>query len=206
MVLAVSTLGPSSCSHVRFLSTTLSGDLNTGRRWRTISSEPVDGAGQESGGANSRTVDWGDDGDDDGVSAMTSVTEANLPARDNAGSPTGFGPGPAAASNATGLVGRRADLAVDTALLRRAAELLDDAVAAFRGGGSCEVFRCPLSDTSLGDSAAGREVVAAAARRVAGAVDGAGALALRVATAAEKLRATAQHFDLAEADAIPGPR
>jgi len=106
---------------------------------------------------------------------------------------------------ASGPVGR-ADLAVDTALLRRAADLLDDAVAALRGDSGCEVFHSPLSDTSLGDSAAGREVVAAADRRVIGAVDGAGSLALRVAYAAEKVRVTARHFDLAEAGAIQGPR
>ena len=99
-----------------------------------------------------------------------------------------------------------ADLTVDTPLLRRAAEIVDHAAVAYRGDGTCEVFRSPLSDTSLGSSAAGREVVATASRRVAEAIDGAQALALRVATAAEKLRETAHHFELAEDSAIPGPR
>ena len=101
---------------------------------------------------------------------------------------------------------QHADLTVDTALLRATAEVLDDAVGAYRGDDTCEVFRCPLSETSLGTSAAGREVVAAAGRRGVDSVDGARTLALRVAAAAERLRTAAQHFDLAEASAIPGPR
>lgn len=102
--------------------------------------------------------------------------------------------------------GQTADLTVDTQMIRRAAEIVDHAAEAYRGDGTCEVFRCPLSDTSLGTSAAGREVVAAAGRRVLEAVHGAQALALRAATAAEKLRAAARQFELAEASAIPGPR
>jgi len=99
-----------------------------------------------------------------------------------------------------------AGLTVDTSLLRRAAEIMDHAAVAYRGDGTCEVFRSPLSDTSLGSSAAGREVVTTASRRVAEAIDGAQALALKVAAAAEKLRETAHHFELAEDSAIPGPR
>ncbi len=98
------------------------------------------------------------------------------------------------------------DLTVDTALIRRAAAMLDDAAHAYRGQDSGEVLRCPLTDTSLGSSAAGREVVDAAARRVIEAVDGARALALRVEAAAEKLRSSAQGFDDTEGSVGRGPR
>ena len=84
--------------------------------------------------------------------------------------------------------------------------MVDHAAEALRGDGICEVFRSPLSDASLGPSAAGREVAAAAGRRVTEAVDGARALALRVARAAEKIRAAAEQFERAEAGQIPGPR
>jgi len=102
--------------------------------------------------------------------------------------------------------GRTADLTVDTPLLRRAAEIADHAADALRGDGTCEVFRSPLSDGGLGHSAAGREVVAAAGRRVLEAVDGARALAVRVAVAAEKIRTAAEQFERAETGAIRGTR
>jgi len=115
-----------------------------------------------------------------------------------AGEAAGSSPGPAA--------GGSADLIIDTALLRRVAEMVDHAAEALRGDGTCEVFRSPLSDASLGPSAAGREVAVAAGRRVTEAVDAARALALRVARAAEKIRAAAEQFERAEAGQIPGPR
>jgi len=102
--------------------------------------------------------------------------------------------------------GLTADLTVDTPLLRRAAEIADQAANALRGDGTCEVFRNPLSDAGLGSSAAAREVVEAAGRRVLEAVDGARALALRVAMAAEKIRTAAEQFERAETGAIRGPR
>lgn len=102
--------------------------------------------------------------------------------------------------------GQPADLTVDTPRLRRAAEMVGDAADALRGDGTCEVFRSPLSGASLGPSAAGREVVAAADRRVRDAVDGARALALRAAETAEKIRVAAEQFERAEAGAMQGPR
>jgi len=98
------------------------------------------------------------------------------------------------------------DFTVDTALIRQAAGMLDDAGHTYRGHDSCEVFRCPLDDASLGPSAAGREVVDAAGRRVIQAVEGAQALGLRVAATADGLRGCAKAFDATESLTGRGPR
>jgi|GEM_PF-5920443 len=124
------------------------------------------------------------------------------------------------------------DLAVETTLLRQAADILDDAAAAFAGGGAGggrgggdpgggaysggggnrgaaghlagDCPSCPLSDTSLGRSAVGREVVEAASRRVEQAVEATRLLAGLVSVTADKLRITAAAFDAAEFAAV-GP-
>ena len=125
------------------------------------------------------------------------------------------------------------DLIVETALLRRAADVVADAAAAICGiessvgsgyaagaGGSpggngypvgpdhpgdgCP--QCPLSDASLGRSAAGREAVEAASRRVFQAVQATRMLAALVSGTAEALRITANAFDAAESPALGPPR
>lgn len=90
------------------------------------------------------------------------------------------------------------DLAVDTALLRQAADVLDDAAALFAGRASPDIANFPLSDVSLGRSAVAREVVEAAGRRVAQALESAVLVAAIATTNAEKVRCAATAFDLAE--------
>lgn len=97
------------------------------------------------------------------------------------------------------------DLLVDTALMRQAAQLLDDAAVVFEGGTACMVFRCPLTDSSLGTSALAREVAGAAARRVQHGVDAARMLAAVAAETGAKLRVAAGTFDAAELSGS-GPR
>ena len=100
------------------------------------------------------------------------------------------------------------DLTVETTLIRQAADVLDDASAAFDSGAACEVFRCPLTDGSLGSSALAREVVGAASRRVTQATEAARRLSILAADAAGKLRTAAGAFEAAETAAIAadGPR
>lgn len=97
------------------------------------------------------------------------------------------------------------DLSVDTALLRQAADLLEDAAAAFDGGAACVVYRCPLTDSSLGSSALAREVVSAAARRVEQGVEATRMLAAAATDTGVKLRIAADTFDAAEMSGS-GPR
>ena len=97
------------------------------------------------------------------------------------------------------------DLAVETDLIRQAADVLDEAASSFDP--SCEqAWDCPLTDESLGSSAVAREVAGAAARRVLQACEVARSLAGLSTDAASRLRAASDAFDAAEAAAIAGPR
>jgi hypothetical protein len=98
------------------------------------------------------------------------------------------------------------DLAVDTALLRQAANVLDDASALLAGRASPEIAVFPLGDASLGRSAVAREVVDAAGRRVAQAYESAVLLAAMATDVAEKTRCAATAFDLAETANAAAPR
>jgi hypothetical protein len=98
------------------------------------------------------------------------------------------------------------DLAVDTDLLRQAADVLDDVSALFDGRASPEVPVFPLTDASLGNSAVAREVVAAARRRVEQAIESTVLLAALLTDDAEKLRRTETAFATAEAAVPVQPR
>ena len=97
------------------------------------------------------------------------------------------------------------ELMVDTALIRQAADVLQDAVSALDPG--CEpIGDCPLTDDSLGRSAVAREVAGAAARRVLQACAAARLLAAQVGDTATSLRNSASAFDAAESSIIAPPR
>lgn len=96
------------------------------------------------------------------------------------------------------------DLAVETALIRQAADVMDDAASAFDPGRSA--WDCGLTDDSLGSSAVAREVAGAAARRLRQAGEAARSLAVLAEDAAGKLRTAAAAFDAAEDAAIARPR
>ncbi|MEP6562932.1 MAG: hypothetical protein ABJD68_17870 [Nakamurella sp.] len=98
------------------------------------------------------------------------------------------------------------DLAVETDLLRQAADLLDDASAIFDGRTSPALPGCPLTDSSLGNSAVAREVVGAARRRVSQAIEAAVLLAAAATDGAGRLRGTAMAFDNTEATVPAQPR
>ena len=97
------------------------------------------------------------------------------------------------------------DLAVQTPLIRQAADVLDDASFDFVGS-MCDVFPSPLTDASLGASAVAREVVDAASRRVRHAAEAARRLSELATDTAEKLRLAATAFEDAESCAIAPPR
>jgi hypothetical protein len=97
------------------------------------------------------------------------------------------------------------DLAVQTALIRQAADVLDDATTTFGAGGlasSCAL----LHDGSLGPSAAAREVATAATRRVEQALEVARLLADHASETSGRLRAAAAAFEAAESSAMAPPR
>ena len=98
------------------------------------------------------------------------------------------------------------DLAVDTDLLRQAADVLDDASAVFSGPTSSARLDFPLTDSSLGRSAVAREVVGAAQRRVTQAIEVAAQLATLATDSAGRVRSTATSFDNAEAAVPAQPR
>ena len=98
------------------------------------------------------------------------------------------------------------DLEVETALLRQAADVVDDAATAFAGDGMNGAFRYPLTNHSLGHSAAAREVVEAASRRVQHATKAARQLAELALDMAARLRVVATAFETAENSAIAPPR
>ena len=95
------------------------------------------------------------------------------------------------------------DLAVETATIRWAADVLDEASEAYEGGVACRVFHCPLGDASLGHSAVAREVVAGALRRVDQALEAARQLARLSSAGAAALRTAAAAFDAAESSLAP---
>jgi hypothetical protein len=97
------------------------------------------------------------------------------------------------------------DLAVETALIRQAAQVLDDAWLSFSTGGQATMCS-PLHDGSLGSSAVAREVAGAASRRVEQAVQAAALLADRTRETANGLRTVAAAFDDVESSAIAPPR
>ncbi len=97
------------------------------------------------------------------------------------------------------------ELSVDTALLRVAADTLEDACGEFsRGAGRHE--GCPLTDDSLGHSAVAREVVASAGRRVEEALQAAALCAAAASQTAARVRGAAASFELVEAAAGGPPR
>ncbi len=97
------------------------------------------------------------------------------------------------------------ELVVDTAVLRAAANSLDDASALFaRGTGRRE--GCPLTDESLGRSAVAREVAGSASRRVLEAVQAAEVFARASAQTAARVRAAATSFEIVESAAGGPPR
>jgi hypothetical protein len=98
------------------------------------------------------------------------------------------------------------DLTVQTALLRHAADVLDQASTAFGGHATGDTARCPLTDESLGRSAAAREVVESASRRVPQATEATRRLAVLAADTAGRLRTAAAAFESAESAAIAPPR
>ncbi len=98
------------------------------------------------------------------------------------------------------------DLAVETTFIRQAACVLDDASSALHPGMAGDMSGGRLVDNSLGNTALGREVVAAANRRVPQAVEAAGRLAGVVANTADKLRTVAAAFEAAESSTIGPPR
>jgi hypothetical protein len=97
------------------------------------------------------------------------------------------------------------DLAVETALIRQAADMLDVASSTFVAGGQASICS-RLNDGSLGPSAAAREVVSAASRRVEQALEAARLLADRASETSGRLRAAATAFEAAESSAIAPPR
>jgi len=98
------------------------------------------------------------------------------------------------------------DLTVETALIRQAADVLDDASTVLGPDQTGGAARCPLVEGSLGDSALGREVVVAANRRVLQAIEAANRLACLIGETANKLRSTATAFEAAESSSIGRPR
>lgn len=91
------------------------------------------------------------------------------------------------------------DLAVDTALLRQAADAVEIAASRFTPDAGDAQAACPLADGSLGPSALGREVVAAAERRIRAALEAATALAAVGQRCADQLEVAADQFDRLEA-------
>lgn len=98
------------------------------------------------------------------------------------------------------------ELAVDTALIRHAAELLDEAADAFGPGAGLADAECPLTDNSLGSTALAREVAGAARRRVRQGIDSAAMLARSAAETAAGLRRAANTFEIVESAAAGGRR
>jgi len=94
------------------------------------------------------------------------------------------------------------DLAVETSLIRQAADVLDDAADVLGQAAAGAGSRNTLVESSLGNSALGREVVGAANRRVLQAVEAADLLADVVTETATRLRTVAAAFEAAETTTI----
>ena len=86
-------------------------------------------------------------------------------------------------------------LAVDSESIRAAATIVDQAAAAFAGGGTAQRPASPLTDGSLGASAA---AVAAAARQLARGQDATLGLAERTHTIAGAMTTAATFFDIVD--------
>lgn len=95
---------------------------------------------------------------------------------------------------------------MDTALIRQAADVLDDASAVLGPDQAGVPARCPLVGNSLGNSALGREVVNAANRRVLQATEAAIRLSGLIGQTAQTLRGTATAFEVAESSGVGPPR
>jgi hypothetical protein len=98
------------------------------------------------------------------------------------------------------------ELAVNTPLVRRAADVLDDVSQVLSVGGPRNHLMCPLTEHSLGASAVAREVVDAASRRVPQATEATTQLGQAAMAIAEQLRITAAAFEALESAAIVPPR
>lgn len=97
------------------------------------------------------------------------------------------------------------ELMVDTALLRAAANAVEDAAESFAAVGG-KALGCRLTDDSLGRSAVAREVVQASARRVQQAVQASRMSADEASGAAVRLRTVAAVFDRLESTMPVPPR
>ncbi|ACV78514.1 hypothetical protein [Nakamurella multipartita] len=89
-------------------------------------------------------------------------------------------------------------LAVDSESIRAAATIVDQAAAAFAGGGTAQRPASPLTDGSLGASAAAQAAVAAAARQLARGQDATLGLAERTHTIAGAMTTAATFFDIVD--------
>lgn len=98
------------------------------------------------------------------------------------------------------------DLAVDTALIRHAAQLLDGATDSFDGDAGAIYLECPLTDSSLGSTAVAREVAGAARRRVTQAIESVAILTQTTSQTATRLRDVAGRFEIVESATANGPR
>ena len=95
------------------------------------------------------------------------------------------------------------ELTVDTALLKAAANAVEEAAAAFAAVGG-KALGCRLADDSLGRSAVAREVVEASAHRVQQAVQASRMAADAASGVAVRIRTVGAVFDRLEA-AMPVP-
>lgn len=87
-------------------------------------------------------------------------------------------------------------LEVDSEAIRRAAEVVEQAAAAFGGSGRPDPV--PMAGGSLGASAAGQAAITAAAQGLSRAQDAARGLAERSHTMAGAMQTTATMFDLVD--------
>ncbi len=99
-----------------------------------------------------------------------------------------------------------ASLAVDSALIRQAASVVDRAAAAFTGPTGLHREPCPLTDGSLGPSTPAREVVVRTRDRLDRAQDAKAGMATLSREMSDRLRIAADGFEFAESTLIDGPR
>lgn len=89
-------------------------------------------------------------------------------------------------------------LAVDSAAIHAAAAVIDQAATEFAGGGAGQRSSSPLSQGSLGDSAAAHAAVAAAGHQLARCQDATLGLAERTRTIAGAMTTAATFFQVVE--------
>jgi hypothetical protein len=89
-------------------------------------------------------------------------------------------------------------LAVDSTAIRQAANIVDEAAAAFAGQGAIHHATSPLTDGSLGPSEAARAAVVAAGQQLARAQLATVRLAERSRTMAGAMRTTATFFEVVD--------